>query len=117
MSNQDRDRDGQLDDETDLKTRRRLQRPPMYRVIFHNDDYTTRDFVVHVLMNYFHLTHAAATTLMLQIHTKGQAVAGVFPYDIAITKVRQVEKLAEKQRMPLKLSIEPDDGGGEEDEG
>lgn len=113
----DRDREGQLDDESDLQTRRRLQRPPEYRVIFHNDDYTTRDFVVHVLMRYFHLSHTAATTLMLQIHTQGQACAGVFPYDIARTKVEQVEQLAEKRRMPLKLTIEPDDGGGEEEEG
>lgn len=108
----ERRREGQ----TQLLTRRKLKRPPLYRVVFHNDDYTTRDFVVMVLMRYFHKTHAESTTLMLHIHTKGKGIAGLYTYDIARTKQAQVEALARQHDMPLKLTIEPEDGGREEDE-
>lgn len=102
--------------ETDVITRRRTKRPPLYRVVFHNDDYTTRDFVVMVLMRFFHKSHSEATSIMLHVHTRGKGIAGVYPYDIARTKVAMVEKLARDHEMPLKLSIEPDDAGGEGDE-
>lgn len=115
MSKKTPDTDRRHDEQTDVKTRRRVKRPPMYRVIFHNDDYTTRDFVVLALMRYFHKGHAEATTLMLQIHTKGMGVAGVFPHDIATTKKAQVEAEARKQQMPLRLTVEPDDDGQEDD--
>lgn len=99
---------------TDLLTRPKLKRPRLYRVIFHNDDYTTRDFVVMVLMQYFHKSHSESTTLMLQIHTKGKGIAGIYPRDIAETKKMQVESLARQYEMPLKLSLEPEDDGKEE---
>ncbi len=117
MSKKTPGHDPRSDEATDLKTRRRVKRPPMYRVIFHNDDYTTRDFVIMALMRYFHKGHAEATTLMLQIHTKGLGVAGVYTYDLATTKKAQVEAEARKQKMPLRLTVEAEDGGGEEDEG
>ncbi|MCB9549933.1 MAG: ATP-dependent Clp protease adaptor ClpS [Myxococcales bacterium] len=88
----------------------------MYRVIFHNDDYTTRDFVVLVLMRYFHKSHAEASTIMLHVHTQGRGIAGIYPYDIAATKISQVEQLASKHQMPLRLTMEPDEGGGGEEE-
>lgn len=120
MSNRDRERDDFDHDEerqSDVLTKKRLKRPPLYRVIFHNDDYTTRDFVVMVLMRYFHKSHAEATSVMLHVHTKGKGIAGIYPYDIAATKVAQVEQLARQHEMPLRLSLEPeDDGGREEDE-
>ncbi|MCA9540802.1 MAG: ATP-dependent Clp protease adaptor ClpS [Myxococcales bacterium] len=103
-------------EQSDLKTRRRLERPPLYRVVFHNDDYTTRDFVVMVLMRYFHKSHSEASTLMLHIHTKGKGIAGIYPYDIARSKQQQVEGLARQYEMPLKLTVEPEDGGRQEDE-
>ena len=117
MSNR-RDDDRRLDrqGQTDTLTRRRLKRPPLYRVIFHNDDYTTRDFVVMTLMRYFHKSHTESTTLMLQIHTKGKGIAGLYPLDIARSKQIQVESLAREYEMPLKLTIEADDDGQEEDE-
>ena len=104
------------DEQTQVLTRRRTKRPPLYRVIFHNDDYTTRDFVVMVLMRYFHKSHSEASTLMLHIHTKGKGIAGIYPYDIARSKQQQVEGLARQYEMPLKLTVEPEDGGRQEDE-
>ena len=110
-------RDPGTDRDTGVITKRRVKRPPLYRVIFHNDDYTTRDFVVMVLMRYFHKTHPEATRLMLDIHHKGQGVAGIYPHDIAKSKILQVERLARQNEMPLKLTLEPDsNSGGEGDE-
>lgn len=104
------------DEQTQTLTRRRLKRPSLYRVVFHNDDYTTRDFVVMVLMRYFRKTNTEATTLMMHIHTRGKGIAGVYTYDIARTKKTQVEALARQNEMPLKLTVEAEDGGREEDE-
>lgn len=68
------------------------------------------------LMRYFHKTHSESTTLMLQIHTQGKGIAGIYPFDIATTKQTQVESLAREYEMPLRLTVEPEDGGKEEDE-
>ena len=103
-------------EKTEILTRRRLKRPPLYRVIFHNDDYTTRDFVVMMLMRNFHKSHAEANTLMLQIHTQGKGIAGIYPYDIATSKKAQVESLAKEYEFPLRITVEPEDSGREEDE-
>jgi ATP-dependent Clp protease adaptor protein ClpS len=103
-------------EKTDIITRRRFKRPPLYAVIFHNDDYTTRDFVVMVLMRYFHKSHAEASTLMHQVHTKGQGLAGVYPYDIANSKRAQVEGLAREHEMPLRVTVQPEDEGSEEND-
>lgn len=111
----DDDIDHDREEDTGVITRKRVRRPPMYRVIFHNDDYTTRDFVVMVLMRFFHRSHAEATTVMLHVHTKGKGIAGIYPYDVARTKLAQTEQAARQQQMPLKLTIEPDDDGHEED--
>ncbi len=105
--------DPQHEEDFDLQTKRKLQRPPQYKVVFHNDDYTTRDFVVMVLMRYFHKSHMEATRIMLHIHNNGMGVAGIYPYDIAATKVAQVEQQAKQQEMPLRLSLEPEGGSGE----
>lgn len=104
-------------EDTTTMTRKRVKRPPLYRVVFHNDDYTTRDFVVMVLMRYFHKSHAEASSIMLHVHTKGRGIAGLYPRDIASTKIKQVEHIARDHEMPLRLSMEPDDSGGEEDGG
>jgi ATP-dependent Clp protease adaptor protein ClpS len=91
-------------------TRKQTKRPPLYKVLLHNDDYTTRDFVVLVLVRYFHKNQTEATHIMLHVHHNGMGVAGIFPYDIASTKKHQVEQLARQYEMPLKLSLEPEDG-------
>ena len=114
MSDPDRRDPGRRED-TSVITRRRLRRPPLYRVILHNDDYTTRDFVVMVLMRYFHKSHPEAQSLMLRIHTQGLGIAGIYPFDIARTKKAEVEGLARQNEMPLKISVEPDSPGGEDE--
>jgi ATP-dependent Clp protease adaptor protein ClpS len=84
----------------------RLDEPMMYRVILHNDHYTTMDFVVAVLMKIFHKSAAEATKIMLDVHKKGMGVCGVYTCDIAMTKVAQVDKMAKEHVFPLKCSCE-----------
>jgi ATP-dependent Clp protease adaptor protein ClpS len=84
----------------------RLDEPKMYRVILHNDHYTTMDFVVAVLMKIFHKSAAEATKIMLDVHKKGMGVCGVYTCDIAMTKVAQVDKMAKENVFPLKCICE-----------
>jgi len=86
-----------------------LQEPPMFRVLLHNDDYTSMDFVVEVLMDIFHKDHLQAEQIMLQIHEKGKAICGVYTYEIAQMKVEQVRQLAKKNEFPLLATMEEDD--------
>ena len=81
--------------------------PALYKVILLNDDYTTMDFVVFVLMKHFAKSHAEATHVMLQVHHKGRGEAGVYPKDVAETKVEDVTAEARAQGMPLMLTTEP----------
>jgi ATP-dependent Clp protease adaptor protein ClpS len=84
----------------------RTKKPPMYKVILLNDDYTPMEFVVEILKVVFHKQHAEATRIMLHVHQNGMGVAGVFPYEIAETKVRTVEELARQSEFPLKCVME-----------
>ncbi|MCA8884724.1 MAG: ATP-dependent Clp protease adapter ClpS [Rhodobacteraceae bacterium] len=88
------------------KTRPRTQRPPLYKVLILNDDYTPMEFVVHVLERFFHLTHSQAFELMLTVHKKGVAVVGVFSYEVAETKVGQVMDFARRHQHPLQCTME-----------
>ena len=81
----------------------------MYRVLLHNDDYTTMEFVIWVLQEVFHKTESQATHLMLTIHHKGLGVAGVYTRDLAETKVAQVTEFAREHGMPLMTTTEPDE--------
>jgi len=83
-----------------------LQEPKMYRVILHNDHYTTMDFVVEILMVVFHKPAAEATKIMLDVHKKGAGICGVYTYDIASTKVSVVHTMAKRREYPLKCSLE-----------
>ncbi|MDZ7640545.1 MAG: ATP-dependent Clp protease adapter ClpS [Desulfurivibrio sp.] len=83
-----------------------LRRPPLYKVLLHNDDYTTMDFVVKVLEMVFHHDEAAAHRIMMNVHREGVGVAGVYPRDSAETKVAMVHGLARKHEYPLKCSLE-----------
>jgi ATP-dependent Clp protease adaptor protein ClpS len=96
------------DRQGDVATVPRLKKAPRYMVVFHNDDYTTKDFVVHVLMKFFRLSVTEATHIMLSVHHKGFGVAGVFTRDIAETKALQVCEYAKKYMMPLKVTAEPE---------
>ncbi len=95
-------------EEGELATKVRVKVPRLFRVIFHNDDFTTMDFVVEVLRGQFHKTEAEAVHVMLTVHKKGAAVAGVYPRDVAETKVARVMQDARKRGMPLLLTTEPD---------
>ena len=91
--------------ELETLERPKVERPPLYEVLLHNDDYTTQEFVVYVLEKFFHHDAEAARQIMLHVHTKGIGVAGVFPYDIAETKVHLVTEFAREHDMPLRCSL------------
>ncbi|WP_340301077.1 ATP-dependent Clp protease adapter ClpS [Roseobacter sp. HKCCD5988] len=91
------------------KTKPKTQRPPMYKVLLLNDDYTPMEFVVHVLERFFGISHAHAVEIMLTVHKKGVAVVGVFSYEIAETKVAQVMEFARRNQHPLQCTMEKED--------
>ena len=100
--------EGELDDELALERKKRTKKPKRFKVLLHNDDYTTTDFVVDILVRFFHKQPAEATQIMLQVHHKGVGVAGVYPKDVAETKILEVETEARTQGMPLRLTMEPE---------
>ena len=87
-------------------TRQKTKRPPLYKVMLLNDDYTPMEFVVHVLERFFGLSHAQSFELMLTVHKKGLAVVGVFSYEVAETKVSQVMDFARRHQHPLQCTME-----------
>lgn len=101
------------DDDSDtsilVETRTRTKRPPLYKVLLLNDDYTPMEFVVHVLERFFGMTHAQAFEIMLTVHKKGVAVVGVFSHEIAETKVGQVMDFARRHQHPLQCTMEKED--------
>ena len=95
---------------TESRTEQKLARPRMWRVLLHNDDYTTQDFVVWVLESIFHKPASEAFTIMLSVHQSGLGVAGIYTHDVADTKVRATKQLAEEHEFPLLVTMEPEDG-------
>ncbi|MGR3494948.1 ATP-dependent Clp protease adapter ClpS [Citreimonas sp.] len=89
-----------------VDTRPKTKRPPLYKVLLLNDDYTPMEFVVHVLERFFGMTHAQAFEVMLTVHKKGVAVVGVFSHEIAETKVGQVMDFARRHQHPLQCTME-----------
>ncbi len=94
---------------TETRTEKKLKKPPLYRVLLHNDNYTTREFVVAVLKEVFHRSETDAVAIMLHVHHNGMGVAGIYSYEVAETKVKTVEKLARENEFPLRVSMEPED--------
>lgn len=88
------------------RTRPKTQRPPLYKVLLLNDDYTPMEFVVHVLERFFGIGHGQAVEIMLTVHRKGLAVVGVFSFEIAETKVTQVMDYARRNQHPLQCTME-----------
>ncbi len=88
------------------KPRARTKRPPLYKVLLLNDDYTPMEFVVHVLERFFGINHTQAVEIMLTVHRKGLAVVGVFSFEIAETKVTQVMDYARRNQHPLQCTME-----------
>ncbi len=110
------DPDFERDEELGLEERRKTRRPRKWRVVLHNDDFTTMEFVVHVLVTHFRKSAAEAVQVMLQIHRKGVGVAGVYSREVAETKVAEVMDEARANGMPLKVTAEPEEEGRGEDE-
>ncbi len=92
---------------TRLEDEQQLQEPCMKRVLLHNDDYTTMEFVINILEKIFHKSPAEATVIMLNVHHNGIGICGVYPADIAETKVSEVHREARQAGFPLKASTEP----------
>ena len=88
------------------ETRPRLKKPSLFRVVLLNDDYTPMEFVVQVLQKIFSMDRSSATRVMLEVHTKGKGICGVYTFEIAETKVAQVTGLAQQQQHPLLCTME-----------
>jgi ATP-dependent Clp protease adaptor protein ClpS len=88
------------------EVRPEVKPPPMYKVVLLNDDFTPMDFVVDVIQTFFRLGHDRATQIMLHVHTRGKGICGVFTFEIAETKVVQVNEYARQNEHPLKCSLE-----------
>lgn len=88
------------------RTHNKVKEPEQYKVIMWNDDFTTMEFVVEVLMTIFHKDEITAQTIMLEVHKKGQAVVGKYPYDIASTKVKTALACAKEKGFPFRMTIE-----------
>ena len=84
----------------------KLKKPPLYKVIMLNDDYTPMEFVVHVLENFFNANRPTATRIMLEVHTQGKGVCGIFTHEIAETKVKHVNAYARNHEHPLLCTTE-----------
>jgi ATP-dependent Clp protease adaptor protein ClpS len=91
---------------TERRTKRKLEKPRLYKVLLHNDDYTTMEFVVYILQSVFHRSEADAVQIMLHVHRNGIGVAGVYTREVAETRAQQVEKLAKQNDYPLRCSFE-----------
>lgn len=98
--------DPNLTTDESQQTKKNTQEPCLYKVIMHNDDYTPMAFVVSILQIVFQKNEQESTELMLEIHTKGSGVCGIYPYEVAHTKVVQIEQLAEQNEHPLRCTME-----------
>lgn len=85
-----------------------ITEPPLYKVLLHNDDFTTKEFVVTVLVSVFNKSLDEATKLMWSVHRNGLGVAGVYPFEVAETKIGIVRATAEENGFPLKMTMEPE---------
>lgn len=90
-----------------LKERTRTKKPPMYKVMLHNDDYTTKEFVVSVLQSIFHKSEGEALRIMNHVHNNGVGIAGIYTLEVAETKVQKTVSLAQTYEYPLQCSLEP----------
>ena len=96
--------------QSDSQVEERVEHPRLWKVLLHNDDFTTQEFVVWVLESIFHLPPTEAFSIMMHVHQAGVGVAGLFTRDVAETKVKATQQLAEQHEYPLLVTIEPDSG-------
>jgi ATP-dependent Clp protease adaptor protein ClpS len=92
--------------EEEIESALEIEEPTKYKVLLHNDDYTTTDFVVDVLIGIFHKNTTEAEVIMMEVHKKGKSVCGIYTYEIAETKVYQVKELAKSSGFPLLATME-----------
>jgi ATP-dependent Clp protease adaptor protein ClpS len=102
----DKRRRGGNDAEVNVKTKPKTKRPSLYKVLMLNDDYTPMEFVVYVLQRFFSMDEGRAAGIMMTVHTKGVAVVGVYPFEVAETKVTQVMDCARSNQHPLQCTME-----------
>jgi ATP-dependent Clp protease adaptor protein ClpS len=107
----DRPKPSEPDGDLATDERLRVERPRRYVVVLHNDDYTTMEFVVHVLMKFFHIGETESTQIMLQVHHKGYGIVGTYTRDVAETKAAQVMDYAKEHGHPLRCTAEPEGFG------
>src|SRR3954465_9505723 len=100
------ERDFELDESVVAEEKTRLKKPPLYKVLLHNDDFTTMEFVVYVLESIFQRTDSDAVAIMLKVHHEGVGVAGVYTYEVAEMKAEKVKSLAEANEYPLLCTVE-----------
>src|SRR5215510_10137289 len=98
--------DHQLDEMTITKSEEKVKKPPLYKVVLHDDDYTTMEFVVFVLTTVFHQPEDEAFRIMLKVHNEGVGIAGVYTYEIAETKAQKTVELARQHEYPLLCTVE-----------
>ena len=98
-------------EQSKIKERQRtnLKEPKRYKVIIYNDDFTTMEFVVMILIQVFLKSEGEANALMLQVHHSDKAVVGIYSYDIAVSKAGKATKMAREQNFPLRLTVEPEE--------
>lgn len=106
LSGRTPDRGGESDVGVSVKAKPKTRRPSLYKVLLLNDDYTPMEFVVYVLEHFFNMSHDRAVEIMLTVHTKGLAVVGVYPFEVAETKVTQVMDCARSNQHPLQCTME-----------
>ena len=97
--------------QTESRADERVEHPRLWRVLLHNDDFTTQEFVVRVLESVFNMPHAEAFAVMMHVHQAGVGMAGLFTRDVAETKVKATQQLAEQHEFPLLVTLEPDPEG------
>jgi len=95
---------------TESHNDQKLERPRMWRVLLHNDDYTTQEFVVWVLESVFRKPRVEAIEVMMRVHQSGVGIAGIYTHDVAETKLRKTRQMAEEHEFPLLVTMEPEVG-------
>ncbi|MEZ5307108.1 MAG: ATP-dependent Clp protease adaptor ClpS [Pyrinomonadaceae bacterium] len=94
------------DEEVLTETRKKLEKPPMFKVLLHNDDFTTMDFVIYVLRNVFNRSEGESVTIMLKVHNEGVGVAGIYSYEVASMKAEKAMNMARSREFPFLCTVE-----------
>ncbi len=109
------ERNYELDEQVVTESKPRLKKPPLYKVLLHNDDFTTMEFVVYVLQSVFALGETEAVHIMLKVHLEGVGVAGIYTYEVAETKAAKVAELARAHEYPLLCTVEEAESEGNDE--